>query len=93
MRIGEALLQECTPDAGLGCYTCPLGNTGLQDTGFDSHAASPWLTASAAAQSGTEITLRFAIFDSGDATYDSTVLIDNFQWLEASKLWLPLVVK
>jgi hypothetical protein len=27
------------------------------------------------------MTIRFAMWDAGNALYDSTVLIDNFQWI------------
>ena len=46
------------------------------------NAATGWLLTSAPALNGTIITLRFAIWDSGDAILDSLVLIDNFQWSE-----------
>jgi hypothetical protein len=29
---------------------------------------------------GSEITLRFAVWDSGDSVLDSLVLVDDFQW-------------
>ncbi len=30
---------------------------------------------------GDELSIRFAIWDTGDQAYDSTTLIDNFQWI------------
>ena len=30
---------------------------------------------------GDEITIRFAMWDTGDTAFDSTTLIDNFQWI------------
>jgi hypothetical protein len=94
VRVNDDLLNVCAPSTNAPCYTCLLGTSELQGTGFEGHAASNWLTASAPAEAGTEITLRFAIFDSGDATYDSTVLIDNFRWLWLpARAWLPLVLK
>lgn len=92
VRTGESLLQFCTP--GPGCYTCALGTTELVGTGYENHAGSPWLTATEAVVGGAVISLRFAIYDSGDGTYDSSALIDNFQWLLAPpQLWLPLIVQ
>ena len=35
---------------------------------------------SSIATPGTIITIRFAIWDAGNYEFDSTVLIDNFQW-------------
>ncbi|HEY6463273.1 MAG TPA: hypothetical protein VIY73_24065 [Polyangiaceae bacterium] len=40
------------------------------------------LVANACSNSATDvITIRFAMWDAGNALYDSTVLIDNFQWI------------
>ncbi len=67
---------------------CPSGNAQLQGTGFDvwdsrygNAGATSWLAAQAPVTGGQEITLRFAIWDSGDQLFDSTVLIDDFQWI------------
>ncbi len=70
-------ITVCFPS---GHYTCPDGTAELQGTGFENHGASIWLTAQAPADPGSEITLRFAIYDSGDGIIDSIVLIDNFRW-------------
>lgn len=32
-------------------------------------------------EGGEELEIRFAIWDTGDVAYDSTVILDNFQWL------------
>lgn len=44
------------------------------------NAATGWLQTSAPSEAGTIITLRFAIWDSGDGILDSVVLIDKFEW-------------
>ena len=31
-------------------------------------------------EGGSEFTIRFAIWDTGDTALDSTVLVDNFRW-------------
>jgi hypothetical protein len=94
VRANDDLLKVCAPDDSAACYTCPLGTSELQGTGFEGHAGSSWLTATGPARAGTEITLRFAIYDSGDYSFDSTVLIDNFRWLWLpDRVWLPLVYK
>ena len=89
ITVNSYNLQVC---AAASCYTCPLGTSDLVGTGFEGHGATGWLTASADGVPDTLITLRFAIHDSGDGAFDSTVLIDNFRWhwLPPS-LWLPLV--
>jgi hypothetical protein len=66
---------------------CPLGTSDLTGTGFDTldkagaAGATRWLQTQAPAQAGTVITIRFAIWDAGNGQYDSTVLVDNFQWV------------
>ena len=66
------------------CLGCPLGETELIGTGFDTWddaGATSWLTTKAPIKGGEEFSIRFAIWDTGDQSWDSTVLIDNFQWL------------
>ena len=46
----------------------------------DIGGATAWLTTTAPATPGSTITLRFIIFDEGDAILDSAVLLDNFRW-------------
>jgi hypothetical protein len=42
--------------------------------------ATGWLNTTAPVKPGETITLRFLVLDEGDATLDSSVLIDNFKW-------------
>jgi len=83
--------SHCTSGAGVTCPTipspyCPLGVGELQGTGFEAlnkngpDGATRWLQTQAPAQPGSIITIRFAIWDAGNGQYDSTVLLDNFQW-------------
>jgi hypothetical protein len=55
---------------------------GSPDAGVsaDSGAATGWLHTTAPVDGGSIITLRFAIWDSGDGILDSLALIDNFAW-------------
>lgn len=39
-----------------------------------------WLSTSAPVKPGEEITLHYSIWDTGDAQWDSTVLLDHFSW-------------
>jgi hypothetical protein len=68
-----------------------LGNGELQGTGFydpgsdcgqsDSGGGSTsWLTTKAPVAPGETITLQLIIWDTGDQAYDSTVLLDDWQW-------------
>jgi hypothetical protein len=91
ISVNNSLLQVCVPQqAGGKNFPCPLGPGLLQNTGFTgpligSHAATGWLQTRAPVEPGSEVTLRFAIWDSGDPVLDSLVLIDNFLWsLEAA---------
>lgn len=68
-----------------GCPTCTSNL--LTGTGFDGTCASKicggstgWLYTTAPVVGGEEITLQFAVWDQGDALWDSTVLVDNFRW-------------
>jgi hypothetical protein len=66
------------------CAGCPDGTANLTGTGFDTWndaGATVWLRSQAPVTAGQEFDLRFAIWDTGDANFDSTVLIDNFQWI------------
>jgi len=84
---------QSQPTNGGSTYPCPGGPGGLAGTGFDqmninfqtfetteNSAATDWLQTSAPVAPGTDITLQFAIWDSGDGALDSTVLIDNFKF-------------
>jgi len=64
---------------------CPLGTLQLAGTGFDTWAsdagATGWLKSTAPVKGGEEITIRWAIWDTGDSGLDSTVLVDGFSWI------------
>lgn len=75
--------------------TCKLGNGELQGTGFydpGSHCsgqdsgggATGWLTTQAPVTPGETIELQFMIWNTGDEAYDSSVLLDNWQWTAAA---------
>ncbi len=40
-----------------------------------------WLRTQAPVEPGSEVTIRFAIWDAGDAALDSTSVLDNFRWI------------
>jgi len=81
ISVNNSLLQVCEPGVHKGkVFPCPLGTDSLADTGLENAAATGWLTTSAPVTPGSEITLRFAIWDSGDGNLDSTVLIDDFKF-------------
>lgn len=73
-------------------YGACTSTMGLIGTGYDTPQAGQcdanalrgggtgWLTISGNVISGEQIVLRIAVWDSGDGTSDSTVLLDQFQW-------------
>jgi hypothetical protein len=79
ISVNNSMLQVCNPGSHGGKnFTCPLGTGLLDGTGFESHAATGWLQTASPVEPGSIVTLRWAIWDSGDEILDSTVLIDNF---------------
>jgi hypothetical protein len=74
-----AFIRACAPGMHGGLtFLCPMGGASLTGTGFETHAATGWLKTTVPVAGGEEITLRFAIWDSGDGAFDSTVLFDDF---------------
>jgi Putative metal-binding motif len=60
-----------------------LAGTGYEQQDWDGSSiggGTGWLTTTSPVTPGEEATLRFIIFDEGDHIYDSSVIIDNFQW-------------
>jgi hypothetical protein len=74
--------------------SCSLGAGALAGTGFESPATNPcligggtyWLTTAGNVVPGQIVQIRIAIWDVGDASYDSLALIDGFQWLANATL-------
>lgn len=91
--VNTGLLAVCDPavqdpDAEKR-FDCAQGTSLLVGTGYGpgettcadaGGAATGWLHTTAPVQGGEIITLRFAIWDTGDAILDSTVLVDKFEW-------------
>src|SRR5262249_17795593 len=74
--------------AGGKTFTCSLGDSGLVGTGFgqdtafgQDHGSTGWLSTKAPVQGGEIITMRWAVYDSGDGVLDTSTLVDNFQWI------------
>jgi hypothetical protein len=76
-----------------GTSTCPGGAEELAGTGFGvtgsycgagqsvAGGATGWLSSQAAVTPGETFTLDLMIWDTGDGDLDSSVLLDNFQWI------------
>ena len=77
-----------TPTATSACAGGPaeIGGTGFEDDGTFCGGASTgggatgWLTTTAPVSPGEVITISFIIWDTGDANWDSSVLLDHFTW-------------
>ena len=71
-----------------------LGATQLDGTGFEAPnggncligGGTYWLTTAGNVIPGDVVQLRIAIWDVSDAIFDSTALIDGFQWLASATL-------
>lgn len=73
-----SLLRACAPGTYKGLsFACPLGPSALAGTGFEGKAATGWLRTTVPVAGGTVVTLRFAVWDSGDGLGDTTVLLDE----------------
>jgi hypothetical protein len=77
VTINIGFFDVCSPGQGPNC----TGNAELAGTGFEVYGGTGWLHTIAPVKPGETITITFHLFDEGDRIYDSTVLIDNFQWL------------
>jgi hypothetical protein len=92
ISVNAGFLQVCHPQAASNgaFFDCLLGPGQLAGTGFDldafgetatNSAATGWLrTSTPLDKPGQELTIDFAVWDSGDGVLDSTILIDNFQF-------------
>jgi hypothetical protein len=80
-----------------GTATCTAGPNELMGTGFynlgtycttpsTGGGATGWLTTTAPVHGGETITLQLIIWDTGDMSWDSSVLVDNFRWYAAPQV-------
>jgi Putative metal-binding motif len=91
ITVNVAFFDVCdTADicGGQAQNACTRPATDLDGTGYELDDGSGqrigggtgWLTTTAPVTPGETATVRFILFDEGDHLFDSTVLIDNFQW-------------
>jgi hypothetical protein len=67
-------------------YECLLGPSSLVGTGFEGSGDTGWLQSSAPlVGSKLDFSLRFAVWDGEDGLFDTTVLVDAFQWIPRHK--------
>ncbi|TKC94696.1 choice-of-anchor L domain-containing protein [Polyangium fumosum] len=94
ISVNNVFLDVCACQGGPPCsvggtvYPCSLGVGELSGTGYDTgqgHGATGWLTTTAPMQGGKTFTVRFAVYDSGDAVLDSATLVDHFRWISTGE--------
>ncbi len=82
VSVNIAFFDVCQVNPAYPQFTCPLGTGELQGTGFaNAEGGTGWLQTSAPIEGGATFSLRFAIWDTGDQSWDSTTIIDNFKWI------------
>ncbi len=93
VTVNNAFVEVCGCLGGPPCsaggknFTCALGDKTLTGTGFgldtagDDHASTMWLQTQAPVDPSSDVTVQFAVWDSGDGVLDTTALIDNWQWI------------
>ncbi len=92
-RCTPGIQTGCQAGGATSVATCPGGIGELAATGFENPGpwcapktssgggATGWLTSTAPVTPGETITLEFMIWDTGDWNFDSSVLLDHFQWV------------
>lgn len=68
---------------GINGKWCRSHDNGGNDTSTNG-GATGWLTSQAPVQGGETFTLELMIWDTGDGFLDSSVLLDNFGWVEGA---------
>ena len=78
VSVNVAFFDVC-PDPQCALGAAELAGTGFDD--WDDAGGTGWLKTQAPIEGGAELEIRFAIWDTGDSSWDSTAIIDNFQWV------------
>jgi hypothetical protein len=81
INVNSTFLQACSSGTyGDITYACGLGTSLLSGTGFEGKGSTGWLRTTTPVEPGSTVTLLFAVWDSGDGTYDTTVLLDSLRF-------------
>jgi len=84
VSVNIAFFDVCAYNSSYPQFLCPLGPSEMDGTGFDTWddaGGTSWLQTQAPIKGGDEVTIRYAIWDTGDTSWDSTVLLDGFEWI------------
>lgn len=71
----------CKSGMGNKTFDCALGNAQLMGTGFEGRGATGWLTTTVPVEPGSAVSIRWGAYDASDGQFDSTVVMDNWQWI------------
>jgi hypothetical protein len=90
VSVNNGFFEACQAK---GCYTCPLGVGPLAGTGMElddplggagtqaTGGGTDWLVVQAPVLPGETMVLDLMVFDVGDNTLDSVLLLDQFEWV------------
>jgi hypothetical protein len=84
VSVNIAFFDVCQYNSIYPQFPCPAGPAQMEGTGFNDWndaGATSWLQSQAPVTGGQEVIIRWAIWDTGDSAYDSTALVDNFEWI------------
>lgn len=92
VSVNSGFFDRCTPGTRTSdgkTSVCAGGPSELDGTGYEAGGfsgstqggATGWLTTQSPIEPGEEFELDFMIWDTGDSSLDSSVLIDNFHWI------------
>ena len=89
VSVNIAFFDVCANCTDAECMACMVNADQLLGTGFDTGfggfpndaGGTSWLQTQAPVTGGSSFSIRFAIFDVGDTAYDSTAVIDHFDWI------------
>jgi len=85
VSVNNAFFDVCS---GCSAGTNELIGTGVGGTGstLTDGGGTTWLTTTSPITPGETMTIEFMIWDTGDQVWDSTVLLDAFEWSTASTI-------
>ena len=78
--LGKCGGKMCTDGAEVVSAYYPNPYIGGTDLKEKRGGGTAWLTTKAPVKPGEVFNLDFYIWDTGDQRFDSTVILDNFQW-------------
>ncbi|MBK9517645.1 MAG: putative metal-binding motif-containing protein [Anaeromyxobacter sp.] len=84
ITVNDGLITTCADSTGVPGPGCVASPQDLNGSGYHllvQGGATSWLETSAPVVGGETLTLAFNVWDTGDHSFDSLVLVDGFEWL------------